>query len=176
MPGAFSRCEFARTLKVTHTESGMKIDTIRIAGRIASLPTALLTATLAFTAFGQQGGSGSGFSGDELKALPTDGWITNGGNIYNQRYSPLTDITPKNIGELKGVWRARLEGSAVGSKYSGEATPIVHDGVIYIVTGADDVFAISVDTGERLWKYGANLDQGITTVWQTPAVDPDLDL
>ena len=70
----------------------MKIDTIRIAGRIASLPTALLTATLAFTAFGQQGGSGSGFSGDELKALPIDGWITNGGNVYNQRYSPLTDM------------------------------------------------------------------------------------
>ena len=142
----------------------MKIDTIRVAGRIATLPTALITATLAFTAFGQQGGSGSGFSGDELKALPTDGWITNGGNVYNQRYSPLTDITPDNIGELKGVRRARLDGSAVGPKYSGEATPIVHDGVIYIVTGADDVFAISVDTGARLWKYEANLDQGITTV------------
>lgn len=137
---------------------------MRVARRSTVLPTALIAATLVSTAFGQQAGSGSGFSGDELKALPTDGWITNGGNVYNQRYSPLTDITPENIGELKGVWRARFDGSAVGSKYSGEATPIVHDGVIYIVTGADDVFAISVDTGERLWKYEANLDQGITTV------------
>jgi len=148
----------------------MKIDTIRIAGRIASLPTALLTATLAFTAFGQQGGSGSGFSGDELKALPTDGWITNGGNIYNQRYSPLTDITPENIGELNGVWRARLEGSAVGSKYSGEATLIVHDGVIYTVPGPGEFGHDTWAQDNEVWRYGG------ATVWQTPAVDPDLDL
>ena len=142
----------------------MKTGTMRVARRSTILPTALITATLASAAFGQQGGSGSGFSGDELKALPTDGWITNGGNVYNQRYSPLTDITPDNIGELKGVWRARLDGSGVGDKYSGEAAPIVHEGVVYIVTGADDVFAISVDSGERLWKYEANLDQSISTV------------
>lgn len=142
----------------------MKTGTMRVARRSAILPTALITATLASAAFGQQGGRGSGFSGDELKALPTDGWITNGGNVYNQRYSPLTDITPDNIGELKGVWRARLDGSGVGEEYSGEAAPIVHEGVVYIVTGADDVFAISVDSGERLWKYEANLDQSISTV------------
>ncbi len=142
----------------------MNIDTIPVARTSIILPTALITAALASTAFGQQGGSGSGFSGDELKALPIDGWITNGGNVYNQRYSPLTDITPDNIGELKGVWRARLDGSGVGLKYSGEATPIVHEGVVYVVTGADDVFAISVDSGERLWKYEADLDQSISTV------------
>ena len=142
----------------------MNIDTIPVARTSTILPTALIIATFACTAFGQQGGSGSGFSGNELKAPPTDGWITNGGNVYNQRYSPLTDITPDNIGELKGVWRARLDGSGVDAKYSGEAAPIVHEGVVYVVTGADDVFAISVDSGERLWKYEANLDQGITTV------------
>ena len=101
----------------------MKTGTMRVARRSTVLPTALMTATLASAAFGQQGGSGSGFSGDELKALPTDGWITNGGNVYNQRYSPLTDITPDNIGELKGVWRARLDGSGVGDKYSGDEVP-----------------------------------------------------
>ena len=142
----------------------MKTGAIRAAGRSTILPTALITAMFASTVAGQQGGGRSGFSGDELKALPTDGWITNGGNVYNQRYSPLTDITPDNIGELKGVWRARLDGSGVDPKYSGEATPIVHDGVVYVVTGADDVFAISVDSGERLWKYEANLDQSISTV------------
>jgi hypothetical protein len=29
-----------------------------------------------------------GFSAAELTALPTEGWITNGGNVFNQRYSP----------------------------------------------------------------------------------------
>ena len=36
--------------------------------------------------------------------------------------------------------------------------------VIYLVTGADDVFAISVKSGQVLWKYQANLDETISTV------------
>jgi quinohemoprotein ethanol dehydrogenase len=108
-------------------------------------------------------GRAPAFSGDELKALPTDGWITNGGNVYNQRYSPLDQINRENVHKLKAVWRARLDGSGAGPQHSGEAQPIAYDGVVYIVTGNDDAFAISVETGERLWKYEANLDPEITT-------------
>jgi alcohol dehydrogenase (cytochrome c) len=104
------------------------------------------------------------FSGETLRALPTSGWLTNGGNLFNQRFSPLTQINRENVASLKGVWRARLGGSGAGAKHSGEAQPIVHDGVVYIVTGADDVFAISVATGEILWKYEADLNPDITTV------------
>ncbi len=32
------------------------------------------------------------FTGNELRSLPHDGWVTNGGNIYNQRFSPLRQI------------------------------------------------------------------------------------
>ena len=103
------------------------------------------------------------FSADQLTALPRDGWITNGGNVYNQRYSPLDQINRDNVSELKAVWRARLDGSGAGPMHSGEAQPIVYDGVVYIITGANDVFAISVETGERLWKYEAYLDPAIAT-------------
>jgi alcohol dehydrogenase (cytochrome c) len=104
------------------------------------------------------------FSSGALTNLPTDGWVTNGGNIYNQRYSPLTQIDRSNVTNLKGVWRTRLNGSGLGAKYSGEATPLVYAGVIYIVTGANDVFAISVDTGEILWNYAAELDESINVI------------
>src|SRR5262249_16126512 len=33
-----------------------------------------------------------------------------------------------------------------------------YEGVLYVVTGMDDVFAISVDTGAVLWEYKANLN------------------
>src|SRR5687768_15784888 len=69
------------------------------------------------------------FKGDALVAPPTSGWPTNGGNWYNQRYSPLTQIDRGNVANLKGVWRARLGGSGIGTKYSGEAQPIVYEGV-----------------------------------------------
>ena len=99
-----------------------------------------------------------------LVAPPTDSWPKSGGNLFNQNYSPLTQINRQNIGGLKAVWRARLDGSGAAAKYSGEAQPIMHDGVVFIVTGADDVFAIRVKTGEALWKYQPHLDEKISTV------------
>ncbi len=99
------------------------------------------------------------FKADALVAAPTANWPTNGGNWYNQRYSPLTEIDRSNVADLKGVWRTRLNGSGIGTKYSGEAQPIVYDGVVYIVTGADDVFAIGIDSGDILWSHEAKLDE-----------------
>jgi len=104
------------------------------------------------------------FSRTELVAPPADGWPVNGGNLGNQRYSPLTEINRDNVARLKGLWRTRLRGSGLGPQYSGEAQPLVYRGVIYIVTGADDVFAVAVETGNIVWEYRANLDPAIDSV------------
>jgi len=104
------------------------------------------------------------FSPEQLKKLPTQNWITNGGTVYNQRHSPLTQINTANVASLKGVWRTHLKGSGVGPPYSGEAQPIVFDGVVYVPTGADDVFALDLETGSILWSYESQLDKKINTV------------
>ena len=104
------------------------------------------------------------FSAKQLTAPPVKNWITNGGTIYNQRYSPLDEIDTTNVKNLKAEWRTHLNGSGVGPPFSGEAQPIVHDGVAYIPTGADDVFALDVETGKLLWTYQSKLDPKITTV------------
>ena len=93
-----------------------------------------------------------------LAQLPVAGWPTNGGDFYNRRFSPLTAINRDNVANLKGVWLTHLNGSGIGPPYSGEAQPIVADGVIYVSTGANDVFALDVATGAILWEYRANLD------------------
>jgi len=103
-------------------------------------------------------------AGRELTVPPTAGWPTNGGDWFNRRYSPLAQINRDNVAGLKAVWRTRLNGSGIGPKYSGEAQPLVQDGVIYLATGADDVFAISVDSGEIVWTYKASLDPSIGVV------------
>ena len=108
--------------------------------------------------------SAPAFTAKQLTAWPRDGWITNGGNLFNQRYSPLTQINRDTVERLKPSWRVSLNGSGVASKYSGQGQPIVHDGVIYLVTGADDVFAIDVATGAILWTYLARLDDQNTSV------------
>jgi quinohemoprotein ethanol dehydrogenase len=91
-------------------------------------------------------------------------WVTNGGNLTNNRYSTLKQIDTANVGKLKGAWMTRLKGSGVGGKYSLEASPLVKDGIMYVVTGNDDVFALNAKTGEMIWEYWSGIDQAISTV------------
>jgi glucose dehydrogenase len=51
-------------------------------------------------------------------------WVTNGGNVTNQRYSTLKHVDTTNVKQLKGAWMTRLKGSGFGGKYSFEATPL----------------------------------------------------
>ncbi len=83
---------------------------------------------------GRQSGyyTSAGLHGEDACRGVKDGWITNGGTLSNQRYSPLDQINRDNVKGLKGVWHAHLDGSGNGQQYSGEAQPLVYDGVIYI--------------------------------------------
>ena len=85
-----------------------------------------------------------------LKSPVSKDWVTNGGNLTNQRYSTLKQINIDNASQLKGAWMTRLKGSGMGGKDSAEATPLVKDGIMYVVTGNDDVFAVKAKTGEIL--------------------------
>jgi quinohemoprotein ethanol dehydrogenase len=91
-------------------------------------------------------------------------WVTNGGNLTNQRYSTLKQIDTTNVKQLKGAWMTRLKGSGFGGKYSFEASPLVKDGIMYVVTGNEDVFALNAKTGEILWERWSGIDQKISTV------------
>jgi quinohemoprotein ethanol dehydrogenase len=113
------------------------------------------------------------FSVHDLASTPGDDWITNGGSTANQRYSSLDEIDSSNVSQLKGVWLTHLRGSGLAAKYSGESQPIEYKGIIYVPTGQDDVFAVSVDTGEILWEYQAHLEQTISVVccgWESRGV------
>jgi quinohemoprotein ethanol dehydrogenase len=98
------------------------------------------------------------FTAQQLTTLPDTDWITNGGNVFNQRYSPLRQINRDTIKSLKAQWRSHLDGSGAGPQYSGQGQPLFYQGVLYVVTGADDVFAVDVKSGAHLWKYEAKLD------------------
>src|SRR5437762_8864305 len=89
-------------------------------------------------------------------------WVTNGGNLTNQRYSTLKQIDTTNVKQLGGAWRTRLSRSGYGSRYSAEASPLVKDGIMYMVTGNDDVFALNAKTGEILWRRWSWIDQKMT--------------
>jgi quinohemoprotein ethanol dehydrogenase len=102
------------------------------------------------------------FSAQQLSTDPSADWITNGGAVNNQRYSTLNQINSTNVGSLKEAWHIHLN-SGKAAKYSAEATPIVYQGVMYMVTGNDDAFALDATTGATLWTYQSHIDQTIST-------------
>ena len=64
-----------------------------------------------------------------------------------QGYSPLDQVNKNNIKDLKEAWRIPLlEGPNM-------ATPLVHDGVMFLASTQDTVLALDAISGKQLWKY-----------------------
>jgi quinohemoprotein ethanol dehydrogenase len=143
-----------------HRRAGTAAGTVAI---VLALVAVLVGATKAAQPTAQTIDPAPAFSLDQLAAQPTDDWITNGGSLANQRYSPLDLINTSNVKNLKGLWRAHLR-SATAAKYSAESQPLEYKGTIYVTTGEDDAFAVNADTGKILWKYTGNLSQKISTI------------
>lgn len=79
---------------------------------------------------------------------------TVGGNLGNQHYSGLTDISPRNLKNLAPTWRTHLSAVAPASNDVGQqTTPIVIDGVIYVDTPSGGVIAVDGASGEPIWKW-----------------------
>ena len=83
---------------------------------------------------------------------PKGEWLNHGRTYKEQRYSPLTDINKNNVNELDLAWSFKFE-TARGM----EATPILHDGVLYVSTGWSHVHAIDARSGDELWHYDAKV-------------------
>ena len=93
---------------------------------------------------------------DFRKASGAD-WPLVGGDWGNTRYSTLQQIDASNVKTLKGTWMTRLN-SGFGAGFSQQATPIVKDGVMYLPTGEQDLFALDAKTGALLWKFSPGAD------------------
>jgi glucose dehydrogenase len=60
------------------------------------------------------------FKARDLVAPPRGNWVTNGGNTFNQRYSPLTQLNRDTVKDLKALWRTSI-GSGANPNNSGQA-------------------------------------------------------
>ena len=71
-------------------------------------------------------------------------WPSYHRDLAGTRYSPLRQISPTNVDELRQAWSYPL-GTPAGSAFDGsELTPLVIDGVLY-ATGADRVVALRAE-------------------------------
>ena len=99
---------------------------------------------------GDKAGAGTTTGIDGARIIAADGeeWLSYGRTYDEQRYSPLDQINPGNIGELGLAWSADMD-TARGQ----EATPLVIDGKIYVTTAWSKVKAFDASNGKPLWDY-----------------------
>ncbi len=62
-------------------------------------------------------------------------------------FSPLTQITRKNVEDLRVSWAWTLPTGR------NETTPLEHDGVLFVASWGDNIQAINAVTGDLLWQY-----------------------
>jgi len=84
---------------------------------------------------------------DAMLANPSpNDWLMYRGNYAGWSYSKLDQINTGNVNQLQLKWSlAMTEGG------NNETTPIVHDGVMFLVSAGNTVQAINAVTGEILW-------------------------
>ncbi|HUF74355.1 MAG TPA: PQQ-binding-like beta-propeller repeat protein [Gammaproteobacteria bacterium] len=77
---------------------------------------------------------------------PAD-WLMWRRTLDNWGYSPLDEITTRNVNELQLVWTRELQ---PGDQ---EGTPLVYDGIMFFPNPNDITQAIDAATGDPIWEY-----------------------
>jgi len=101
-------------------------------------------------AAGATGAPAAAVTQDQLSAAAKDesNFLHTNGNYDQTRYFPGKQIDTANVGKLRPAWIFQME-----VKESLETTPIVVNGVMYVTTAFNHVYAINAKTGEQYWHY-----------------------
>jgi len=87
---------------------------------------------------------------------PEDGdWLMVRRTYDGWGYSPLEQVTTKNVQRLFPVWEF-----STGMVSGHEAPPIVNNGVMFVATPGNQVIAIEAKTGKPLWRFRRPFAEG----------------
>jgi alcohol dehydrogenase (cytochrome c) len=92
----------------------------------------------------------------DVRKRPAD-WLSYSGAYDGWRYSPLARITPANVSQLRTRWVFQPPLGSAPLK----ASPVVVDGVMFVTTSEDRVFALDAATGNVLWSYVRELPEDL---------------
>jgi PQQ-dependent dehydrogenase (methanol/ethanol family) len=81
-------------------------------------------------------------------ASDANSWLHSNGSYAQTRYYPGTQINTTNVGKLRPAFVFQT-----GVLESMETAPIVVNGVMFLTTSFNHVYAIDATTGEEYWHY-----------------------
>ena len=117
--------------------------------RLFARTAALLGAALLASCTPRASGPATEGVTDAMLVNPPEGeWLSYGRDPSEQRFSPLKAISDANVGQLGLAWAADME-TARGQ----EATPLMHDGTLYVTTAWSILKAYDAKTGRLKWSY-----------------------
>src|ERR1700732_4752953 len=99
---------------------------------------------------------------ERLRNPEDENWLLFRRTYDGWGYSPLSQITPSNVGRLQLVWSF-----ATGQVEGHQAPPIVNNGVMFVATPGNQVIAIEAKTGNVLWRYKRPLPDDLTNLHPT---------
>ncbi len=85
-----------------------------------------------------------------LWAKGQDDWPDAGHDPGAMRYSPLTQISKRNVAKLRRAWTFHTGDPA--ENVNSEGAPLVVDGVMYLDAGKS-IFALDPVAGRQIWKF-----------------------
>lgn len=85
-------------------------------------------------------------------------WPVNGRDFGETHFSPLKQVTYKNVQKLGLAWYLDID-SPMGMS----SEPIEVDGVVYVTTSLAVVYAVDAVTGKVLWKFDPHEQRGAST-------------
>jgi glucose dehydrogenase len=80
-------------------------------------------------------------------------WATFGYDYGQTRHVPFTGITKENVGELGIAWSLDFLAEDESIPPANQSYPIVIDGVVYVTTTFNHVFALDAKTGDIKWHW-----------------------
>lgn len=97
-----------------------------------------------------------------LRNPPPEDWLNWRRTDNGWGYSPLNQITAQNVHQLQLAWAWAMD-----DRGSNQATPLIHDGIMYLPNTGGIIQALDAATGELIWEYRP----GVETV---PPRDPNI--
>ncbi|TFH73695.1 alcohol dehydrogenase [Gammaproteobacteria bacterium LSUCC0112] len=89
-----------------------------------------------------------------LRSPPAEDWLNWRRTYDTFGFSPLDQINTANVANMAEAWRVPLEPG------SNTPTPLVHDGVMFMLATNDTLLAMDASSGELLWTYQHQTDPG----------------
>lgn len=100
--------------------------------------------------------------GDFAPGVAHNDWSAYGRSGYGDRYSPASQITPANAGQLKQAWvyhTGDFKGPNDPGEIANEVTPLKVNGLLYLCTPHNIVIALDPDSGKEVWRHDPKINR-----------------